>query len=80
MKSGMVIGHLPKKIHKCNLLPVLRKGGVILCQVTDERQRHSVDLVWKGLEIQCLLIFINKKRNVLEKLQELLALSIEKVE
>ena len=33
-----------------------------------------------GLEIQCLLIFNSKKRDLLDKLQKLLALSIEKVE
>ena len=33
-----------------------------------------------GLEIQCLLIFSSKKRDLLDKLQKLLALSIEKVE
>ena len=32
------------------------------------------------LKLQCLLIFSSKKRNLLDKLQKLLALSIEKVE
>ena len=36
MKSGIVVGHLPKKISAtCSLF--LRKGGAISCQVTDER-------------------------------------------
>ena len=33
-----------------------------------------------GLKIQCLLIFSSKKRDLLDKLHKLLALSIEKVE
>ena len=33
-----------------------------------------------GLEILCLLIFSSKKRDLLDKLQKLLAFSIEKVE
>ena len=33
-----------------------------------------------GFEIQCLLIFSSKNRDLLDKLQKLLALSIEKVE
>ena len=79
MKSGGVVGHLPKKISAtCSLF--LRKGGTILCQVTDERQKRSFDLVQGGLEIQCLLIFSSKKRDLLDKVQKLLALSIEKVE
>ena len=79
MKSGIVVGHLPKKISAtCSLF--LRKGGAISCQVTDERRKRSVDLVQGGLEIQCLLIFSSKKRDLLGKLQKLLALSIERVE
>ena len=40
MKSGRVVGHLPKKISAtCSLF--LRKGGTISCQVTDERQKRS---------------------------------------
>ena len=41
----------------------------------------SVQLIWcrEGLEIQYLLIFSNRKRDLLDKLQKLLALSIEKV-
>ena len=75
MKSGIVVGHLPKKISAtCSLF--LRKGGAISCQVTDERRKRSVDLVQGGLEIQCLLIFSSKKRDLLDKL---LALSIERV-
>ena len=35
-KSGIVVGHLPKKINVTCFL-FLRKGGVISCQVTDKR-------------------------------------------
>ena len=46
----------------------------------NERQKHSVDLVQgQGLKKQCLLIFSSKKRDLLNKLQKLLALSIERV-
>ena len=38
------------------------------------------DLVQGGLKIQCLLIFSSKKRDLLDKVQKLLALSIEKGE
>ena len=51
-----------------------------MCQVTDERLKRSFDLVQGGLEIQCRLIFSSKKRDLLDKEQKLLALSIEKVE
>ena len=37
MKSDVVVGHLPKKISATCFL-FLRKGGAILCQVTDERR------------------------------------------
>ena len=78
MKSGIVVDHLPKKRSAtCSLF--LREGGAISCQVMDERRKRSVDLVQGGLEIQCLLIFSSKKRNLLDKLQKLLALSIERV-
>ena len=79
MKSSRVVGHLPKKISTTYSL-FLRKDGTILCQVTDERQKRSFNLVQGGLEIQCLLIFSSKKKNLLNTVQELLALSIEKVE
>ena len=36
MKSGILVGHLPKKISATCFL-FLRKGGAILCQVMDER-------------------------------------------
>ena len=76
MKLGGVVGHLPKKISAtCSLFLI-----TILCQVTDERRKRSFDLVQGGLEIQCLLIFSSKKRDLLDKVQKLLALSIEKVE
>ena len=37
MKLGIVVGHRPKKISATCFL-FLRKGGVISCEVTDERR------------------------------------------
>ena len=37
-------------------------------------------MVQGGFEIQCLLIFSSKKRDLLDNLQKLLTLNIEKVE
>ena len=41
---------------------------------------RSVDFVQGGLKIQSLLIFSTKKRDLMDKFQKLLVLSIEKVE
>ena len=43
---------------------------------------ESIQLTWcrEGSKCSALLIFISKKRDLLDKLQKLLALSIEKVE
>ena len=50
LKSGVVVGHVPKKISSvCSLF--LRHGGVIHCQLTGNRC-YSADLVQGGLEIR----------------------------
>lgn len=55
IKSGTVIGHLPRKISKvCSLF--LRRGGTIHCIVSGSR-RYSADLPQGGLEIPCNLKF-----------------------
>ena len=42
IRSGLVVGHLPKKISRvCSLF--LRRGGTIYCIVTNTR-RYSTDL------------------------------------
>lgn len=55
MNSGLVVGHVPKKISStCSLF--LRRGGSILCTVTGGR-RYSADLAEGGLEVPCTLKF-----------------------
>lgn len=50
-KSGVTVGHLPKKISSvCSLF--LRRGGLIWCTVRGSRQ-YSSDLEQGGLEIPC---------------------------
>ena len=63
MKSGIVVGHLPKKISAtCSLF--LRKGRM---------RGESVQLIWsrEGSKYSAS----SKKRDLLDKLQKLLALS-----
>ena len=49
IRSGLVVGHLPKKISRvCSVF--LRRGGTIYCIVTNTR-RYSADLPQGGLEI-----------------------------
>ena len=67
IRSGLVVGHLPKKISRvCSLF--LRRGGTIYCIVTNTR-RYSADLPQGGLEIPCTLHFegINSLRRHLKK-------------
>lgn len=55
LKSGVVVGHVPRKISSiCSVF--LRRGGVIHCIVTAAR-RYSADLEQGGLEIPCILRF-----------------------
>ena len=68
-RSGVVIGHLPRKLSRvCSLF--LRRGGVISCTVTGGR-RYSGDLPQGGLEIPCFLLFKHKPKEV-QKLKKLL--------
>ena len=68
-RSGVVIGHLPRKVSRvCSLF--LRRGGVISCTVTGGR-RYSGDLAQGGLEIPCFLLFKHKPKE-LQKLKKLL--------
>ena len=54
LKSGIIIGHLPRKISTlCSIF--LRRGGSIHC-VTG-RRRYSSDLPQGGMEIPCSLHF-----------------------
>ena len=55
LKSGTIIGHLPRKISTlCSIF--LRRGGSIHCVVTG-RRRYSSDLPQGGMEIPCSLHF-----------------------
>ncbi len=69
-KSGVIVGHVPRRISTiCSLF--LRRGGLIQCTVTGSR-RYSEDLPQGGLEIPCGLTFKIDRKDVLEKTQNLL--------
>ena len=73
VKSGSIVGHLPKKISSmCSLF--LRRRGVITCKITDPQKQYSRDLEQGGLEIPCLLLF-QADQELLEKARKLLLLS-----
>lgn len=62
VRSGVVVGHLPKKISRvCSIF--LRREGTIHCTVINTR-RYSADLPQGGLEIPCTLHFEGKKKEV----------------
>ena len=68
-RSGVVIGHLPRKLSRvCSLF--LRRGGVISCTVTG-RPSYSGDLSQGGLKVPCFLLFKYKPKE-LQKLKKLL--------
>ena len=71
VKSGVIIGHLPRKISKvCSLF--IRRGGSISCTVSGSR-RYSADLPQGGLEIPCSLLFKGKAKEM-DKLKRCLKL------
>ena len=61
-KNGNIVGHVPRKISTTSFM-FLRRGGSILCQVT-ESQRYSADLPQGGLEIPCILVFTGSVKEV----------------
>lgn len=62
MKSGQVIGHLPRKVNRvCSIF--LRRGGSISCIVLGGR-RYSADLPQGGLEIPCRLLFEGEVKEI----------------
>ena len=70
LKSGAIVGHLPKKISSiCSLF--IRRGGSISCRVTGKR-RYSCDLIQGGMEIPCLLLFEGKDKLLMDKVSKLL--------
>ena len=81
LKSGIVVGHVPKKISSiCSLF--LRRGGAIRCTVTGAR-RYSADLQQGGFEIPCILKFESgtdseKTRYLLDKTKKLVSSALPK--
>ena len=55
LKDACVVVHLPRKISSVSSI-FIRRGGSILCRVTDCR-RYSHDLPQGSLEIPCTLVF-----------------------
>ena len=62
--SGVIVGHLPKKISRLCSMFILR-GGDIIATVTGRRQ-YSSDLAQGGLEIPCKLKFCGKAKELLK--------------
>ena len=55
-KNGTIVGHVPRKVSDvCTIF--LRKGGVILCEVTGSRM-YSHDIPQGGLEIHVHTSFV----------------------
>ena len=76
LKSGLVVGHIPKRISFiCSLF--LRHGGSIHCIVSGAK-RYSADLKWGGLEVSCILKFESDNLKLQNKTKKLVvsALSI----
>lgn len=72
MRSGQIIGHLPRKVSRaCSIF--IRRGGSITCVVTGGR-RYSSDLPQGGLEIPCKVKFTAKKDDEMKKLKHALKL------
>ena len=70
-RTGVIIGHLPRKLSKlCSLF--LRRGGSIICTVSGGR-RYSHDLPQGGLEIPCTLHFKHSDPQEVLKMKKLLS-------
>ena len=55
IKSGVIVGHVPRRISAtCNLF--MQRGGAVMCKVTGLR-RYSSDLPQGSLEVPCRLVF-----------------------
>ena len=76
VKSGAIVGHVPRRISSvCSVF--LRRNGSIVCCITGSR-RYSADLVQGGLEIPCTLTFEGSSALVLKAKALLQALSDKK--
>ena len=73
VKSGVTVGHIPRKISSvCSLF--LRRNSVINVCTTD-RRRFSQDLPQGGLEIPCLITFEGAGKDV-QKVRKLVTASL----
>ena len=61
LKSGTVVGHIPREISK-TCWSFIARNGEIKCKVTGRRQRSF--LLEGGLEIPCIYRFSGKKKLV----------------
>ena len=62
MRSGEVVGHVPRSISTlCSLF--IERGGNITCEVTGNRQ-YSYDLPQGGLELPCKLVFFGPNKEI----------------
>ena len=74
VRSGVIVGHVPRKISStCSLF--LRRGGTIDCRVTGQR-RYSTDLSQGGLEIPCILTLSGAAKDI-EKVKKLLKFAVQ---
>lgn len=70
MKTGNIVGHIPRTISAASYVFLGRSGCTISCTVTGSR-RYSRDLPQGGLEIPCTIKFEGGK-NSIEKIQALI--------
>ena len=70
-RTGVIIGHLPRKLSKlCSLF--LRRGASIICTLSGGR-RYSHDLPQGGLEIPCTLHIKHSEPQEVLKIKKLLS-------
>ena len=69
-KDSTIVGHIPRLISAaCSSF--LRRNGMISCRVIGGR-RYSRDLPQGGLEIPCMLTFLAKEEQLIEKIKKLI--------
>ena len=69
LNGSDIVGYIPRKISRLCWL-FIRKGGRITCTVTGGRQ-YPTDLPQGGLEIQCILRFEGRDKEI-SKVKKLL--------
>ena len=70
MKSGEIVGHVPRYL-SCVCCMFLRRGGLMACHITGGRQ-HSKDLPQGGLEVPCIYVFTGPS-DIVDKTKQYLA-------